>query len=51
MTLRLSIQFGLNEPIEKDVVKMLWLVCETSQPRHSTEEAIDEIKRFAWFSD
>jgi hypothetical protein len=43
----LSIQFRLKERIEKDAVKPLWLVFETSQPRRSTEATIVEIERFA----
>jgi len=35
---------------ERSVAKPLWLAFETSLPKHSTGEAIDEIERFAWFS-
>jgi hypothetical protein len=37
-------------PHETGVLKLPLLAFETSQPKHSSEEAIDEIERFAWFS-
>jgi hypothetical protein len=44
-------QSGQDVPHETGVLKLLLLAFETSQPRHSTEEAIDEISKLAWFSD
>jgi len=36
---------------EKGVPELLSPAFATSQPKHLTEEVIDETKRFAWFSD
>jgi len=44
------IQFGPDELRETSVAKLLRPLFVTSQPKHSTEEAIDEIERVAWFS-
>jgi hypothetical protein len=44
-------QFGQDVPHERSVAKLLSPAFETSWPKHSTGEGIDEIEGFAWFSD